>query len=149
MINENAQIRSKKNVWVKHPACIETNLIHCSLIYFTSGGQAEWTKIRVDVNKERALNSHHRRIHRRCGTVQVEMILYEPSYPHVFRTARPNNSGSAKYLNPLLATAAKLRKSSRSDFPRRTRRPTLTTADGAAGCGLPLARQPPTPEKAH
>lgn len=48
----------------------------------------------------------------------------------------------AKYLNPLLATVAKLRKSSRSDFPRRTRRPTLTTADGAAGCGLPLARQP-------
>lgn len=32
------------------------------------------------------------RIHWRCG-VEVEMILYEPSYPHVFRTTRPNNSG--------------------------------------------------------
>lgn len=64
------------------------------------------------------------------------------SFSPRFRT-QPSNSDSIKYHNPLLATVAKLRKSSRSDFPRRTRRPILTTAGGAAGCDLPLARQPP------
>jgi len=56
-----------------------------------------------------------------CAAAEAGMILYEPSYPRVGSTARPNNSGSTKYSNPLLASAAKLRKSSRCDFPKRMR----------------------------
>lgn len=47
------------------------------------------------------------------------MNLHIPTFQ---KTTRSNNSGSTKYPNPLSAVAAKLRKSSRSDFPRKMRR---------------------------